>query len=131
MRIKMDWWLWLLIGAGSGAGGVSIYHLLKPPPPPVIVREEVAKEQIQVQKNLTATDILEVPCSTEFIKEHSYGLCRELYCRMTTRGIDSKTSGQECEDISNVNNKTAIMLVCKHDDIDRQKACLEYFDRRL
>ena len=67
----MDWLVYILIGVGgAGAGsGVTAWLLNRSKPDPIIVKEEVAKEQIEVQKNLTEPDLLEVPCSIDYIKE--------------------------------------------------------------
>jgi len=35
-----------------------------------------------------------------------------MFCRLQTRGIDSKTSGSECEEISNIANTKAILKAC-------------------
>jgi hypothetical protein len=129
----MDWLLYIGIAIGSaGAGSAITWFFTKPDPPPIVVKEEVAKEQIEVQKNLTQPDLLEVPCSLEYITKHGESLCRELFCRMTTRGIDSKTSGAECESISNTINKSLILSVCgaKEAKEDRDE-CIEFFDRRI
>tara|TARA_R100000329_G_scaffold144040_1_gene128486 strand:+ start:391 stop:789 length:399 start_codon:yes stop_codon:yes gene_type:complete len=130
---KMDWLVYFGIGVGSaGVGAAVTYWFTKNPPPPIVIREEVAKEQIEVQKNLTQTDLLKVPCSLEYIKDNSEALCREMFCRMTTRGIDSKTSGSECESISNTINKSFILKICASKSTsEEQRSCIEFFDRRI
>ena len=130
----MDWLVYILIGVGgAGAGsGVTAWLLNRSKPDPIIVKEEVAKEQIEVQKNLTEPDLLEVPCSIDYIKEYGEGLCREMFCRMTTRGIDAKTSGIECEKISNTINKLFILKSCNSNKSKEDKLeCINFFDRRL
>tara|TARA_Y100001963_G_scaffold160240_2_gene269487 strand:+ start:833 stop:1201 length:369 start_codon:yes stop_codon:yes gene_type:complete len=119
-------WAYALVGGILlGGGGASAFFLTRKPEPaptPAVI------EQIEVQKNLTEPDILEVPCSSEFIKENGADLCRELFCRMTTRGIDSKTSGGECEEISNLINSKAILTSCiSKPDPD---GCFDLFFRR-
>ena len=107
-------WLYTLIGglvAGIG-GTVLIIKSRAPAPDPV----QPIIEQIEVQKNLTEPDLLEVPCSDAYIEKHGEGLCREMFCRMTTRGIDSKTSGQECEEIGNLLNSLQMLDACYEKD---------------
>ena len=127
----MQWAIYGAIGLGSGGAGSAITYWLTRPAA-VIAVEEVAKQQIEVQKNLTEPDLLAVPCSLEYIKERGEGLCREMFCRMTTRGIDSKTSGTECESISNTINKALILEVCAvKPEAEEQRKCIEFFDRRI
>tara|TARA_Y100000592_G_scaffold52086_1_gene82369 strand:- start:457 stop:867 length:411 start_codon:yes stop_codon:yes gene_type:complete len=132
LRLKMDWLIYILIGAGSAGAGSGITAWLMGKKEPIVVKEEVAKEQIQVQKNLTQPDLLKEPCSKDYIKENGESLCRELFCRMTTRGIDSKTSGAECESISNTINKLVILKACdKKETAEEKRSCIEFFDRRM
>jgi len=116
-------WLYTLIGglvAGIG-GTVLIIKSRAPAPDPV----QPIIEQIEVQKNLTEPDLLEVPCSDAYIEKHGEGLCREMFCRMTTRGIDSKTSGQECEEIGNLLNSLQMLDACY--DKDPLEDCYDVF----
>ena len=53
---------------------------------------------------LADIDLVKIPCSKEYIESNSDMLCRELFCRMQQRGIDSKTSSADCASISNMNN---------------------------
>ena len=126
----MDWLVYVAIGLGSAGVGAGVtWYAMTDKKQPV---EQIAKAQIEVQKNLTEPDLLEVPCSIDFIKEYGEGLCREMFCRMTTRGIDSKTSGSECESISNTINKTLILDVCGREETPETKTqCIEFFDRRM
>lgn len=104
----------------------------KPEPESVNI-EEVIKATIALHEpsaNLTDTDLLAVPCSMEYIGEHGDLLCREMFCRMTTRGIDSKTSGGECERISNVSDKLLILEECSKLG-EAYEQCVDLFDRRL
>ncbi len=77
------------------------------------LKDSVSKGQIDIQKNLTDLDLVKESCSEVFISKHGDGLCRELFCRMQQRGIDSKTSGSECESISNINNTLTIIKQCE------------------
>ena len=45
----------------------------------------------------------------EFIEKNGPGLCREIWCLMQTRGVDSKTGESYCESISNINNSIKII----------------------
>ena len=128
----MTWWAWALLGVLAGGGGTAGTLLIleknkEPVVPPVVVVPDntVAVEQIEVQKQLTDIDLLSTPCSSEYISVNGEGLCREMFCRMTTRGIDSKTSGQECESISNILNSLVIVRAC-----DGSEDCERIFDKR-
>ena len=122
-------WLYALIGGlVLGSGGSAAFFLLKKKPDEPV--EEVAKEQIEVQKNLTEPDLLEVPCSQAYIDLKGQDLCREMFCRMTTRGIDAKTSGAECEEISNLINSKAMLKACSDLQEDQQRECYDLFFRR-
>ena len=97
--------------------------------PIVVVSDPVAGEQQKIIKQLTNLDMLVEPCSTEYINENSDLLCREMYCRVMTRGIDSKTSGQECEEISNVANSKIIVDHCES-FIEQREECYEKYRER-
>lgn len=80
--------------------------------------------------NLTEPDLLETPCSLEYIERAGNDLlCREMFCRMMTRGIDAKASGAECEQISNIQNKLLILETCEK--TESPESCISLFDRRL
>jgi len=121
---------YILVSIGSigiGATSVLIIQNLKKEEEiiqPVIIQDQVAKEQQEIIKQLTDIDLLTIPCSKEYLTENSSLLCREMFCRMTTRGIDSKTSGSECEEISNIANTEEIIKACSEyagtkDDCER------------
>ena len=55
-------------------------------------------------------------------------LCRELTCLIYSRGIDSQTSGQTCEQISNIANTISMIEYCK--DSTEGSLCHELFWRR-
>ena len=146
--IKMDWWVLILIGVlvGAGGGSVATYQIVKPPdlpqiPPVVIVpTEEIKKEEIKIQREITKLDIIEPLCTPEFIAQDQDGslLCRELYCRVHSTGGD-KTSQKECETISNQLNKAALYRFCgsatkdipSENSVQSLSDCIELFDRRL
>ena len=131
----MTWWGWLLIGVlGGGGGATGVFIFKKPdakPEPPVVVTGS------EVGEKLADLDILKIPCSTEFIEAHKDLLCRELFCRMQQRGLDSKTSGVDCSGISNMNNTLLFIDVvteqCKitQDDTDDYNKCYQRFSTIL
>jgi hypothetical protein len=94
------------------------------------LKDKVAEGQIDVQKNLTDLDLVKEACSSGFIVDQKQGdgLCRELFCRMQQRGIDSKTSGSECESISNINNSSTIIQKCSLlESPEAQEKCFDVF----
>jgi len=95
----------------------------------VVVSDTVALEQQEVVKQLTNLDLLVVPCSTEYISQAGDLLCREMYCRVMTRGIDSQTAGQECEQISNVANSKIMIEHCET-FIDQTDDCYDKYRER-
>ena len=118
-----------VIGLFIGVGGTM---LAKKDTPPIIIQpsEDVAKGQIEVQKQLTQTDLAAEACSKNFIDTYGALLCRELFCRMQQRGIDAQTSQMDCEAISNTANSLEILLACKDKDADGQRQCEELFFKR-
>ena len=96
---------------------------------PIVVSDQVAKGQQEVIKQLTSLDLLLEPCSSVYIKEQGNLLCREMYCRVMTRGIDAKTSGSECEEISNVSNSLIIINHCES-FLDEKEECYKKYRER-
>ena len=134
----MDWVLLVvgfLVGAAGGAGLTA--GVLKNKEPRII------KKTIQVDRSLTSADLLKVPCSKEYMEQHTSALCSLMFCRMNTRSGNQSNaaSAQECEAISNTLNKRYILNQCnkvaekldlKAQEYDAKvKACLEFYDRRL
>ncbi len=124
--------LWGLGGAVIGAGTVGAAWLWfsRQPEIPIVIKDETAEKQQDVILQLTDLDLVKPVCSPEFIAKNTDLLCREMFCRMQQRGIDAKT-GSECENIGNVLNKKAIRDACKHAIPETERACLEFFDRRI
>lgn len=127
-------WITLAVGLVVGSSGTILtMKAFKSPNPKT---EEIAKDQIKLQIQLTDLDLVKPLCTPEFIKsndDHSL-ICRELFCRMQTRGIDSKTSGADCESIGNMLNKNALFRFCQKvskDDKEKKRACVELYDRRI
>ena len=124
--------IWGLGGAAIGAGAVGAAWLWfsRQPEIPIVIKDETAEKQQDVILQLTDLDLVKPVCSPEFIEKNTDLLCREMFCRMQQRGIDAKT-GSECENIRNVLNKKAIRDACKHAIPESERACLEFFDRRI
>jgi hypothetical protein len=124
--------LGLLGGVALTTSTWVVIERRKPAPEPIdigaIVESTIALHK--PSENLTEPDLLKVPCSSEFIESNGDLLCREMFCRMTTRGIDSKTSGGECERISNISDKQLILRECSKLG-EGYKECVDLFDRRL
>ncbi len=120
------------LGGAGLVGAIWIYTEItkKEDRDPVVVSDVVAQEQQEVIKQLTNLDLLAVPCSAEHIEKHGALLCRELFCRQTTRGIDSKTSGAECEQIANIANTIQMIAACQSEDKDKRRECIETFRAR-
>jgi hypothetical protein len=126
---------YFLIGLGGIIiGGVSTLVITKDkkepvsqPVSPIIV--EPVDPVSDVAKQLTNLDLLVEPCSAEYIKENGDLLCREMYCRVMQRGVEAKTSGQECEEIANVANSQIIINHCES-FLDGSKECYEKYRER-
>lgn len=109
---------YIAVSIGSMAIGAGVVLWIKSSKeeedaaPPVIVQDQIAEAQQDIIKQLTDIDLLSIPCSEEYLSENNSLLCREMFCRMMTRGIDSKTGGQECEEISNIANTREIIRAC-------------------
>jgi hypothetical protein len=88
------------------------------------------KAQASAVTNLTETDLLQVPCSTEYIngtfdksgnqitKGKGDLLCREMFCRMNRQGGGQNSNGgagatsQECSDISQASLNVLKLETC-------------------
>lgn len=131
--VKQMTWAMFVIGLLSGAGTTAgIFAALKTKQKTT----NTATEQVKLQQKLTDYDLVKPVCTPEFIKSSVDGslLCRELFCRMQQRGIDSKTSQVDCSNIGNMLNKSSLYRFCQtraKNDKDVFKACIELYDRRL
>ena len=97
----------VIVGIVIGVGGALGIQQASKPKEPTVVQvggDEVAKGQVEVQKQLIDLDLLVVPCSSEYVTANNDLLCREMFCRMQQRGIDAQTSQQDCSEISNIAN---------------------------
>lgn len=95
------------------------------------IKSEVAEAQLITTENLTDTDLLKVPCSSEYIKENNSDLlCREMFCRLQSRGLDAASSQAECEEISNLQNSMIILETCRDLEEGAYRACINVFTQR-
>jgi len=135
----MEW----IIGAiavvvGAGGGSLTTWFMMKNKKPEVQIVEtnKVVEKMVEVDNSLTDQDLLKIPCSKEYMEANGEGLCREMFCRMNTRSGNQSNAAtaKECEAISNTINKAYVQKHCleisKGDD-EKNKSCIEFFDRRL
>ena len=115
-----------LVGAGAAGGAVHKIHKNKQEQNKPV--EQVAAKQVDVQLQLTDLDLIKEPCSSAYIEKHSDLLCREMFCLMQTRGIDSQTSGNSCEEIMNISNSIEILEQCESEE-DKED-CYRLFRER-
>ena len=118
----------LIIGGGAGAAITA--KILKKKEPVAVIEDKTSQVQQEIVLQLTDIDLLEVPCSNDFIEAKGDLLCREMFCRMMSRGIDSQTSGQECEQISNIANTQIIRDDCKDEQFDPEECYRLYRERK-
>jgi hypothetical protein len=122
------------IGLGVGIGGTLFAKRDKKPDPVVVAvgGDEVAKGQVDVQKQLTNLDLVKEICAPEYIVKQEQGdlLCRELFCRMQQRGIDAQTSQSDCNEIANIANTKSIQTACKGLEKEAHEVCVDLFFKR-
>lgn len=99
------------------------------PVSPIVISDAVAKDQQEVIKQLTDLDLLTTPCSAEYIEHNDDLLCREMFCLMNTRGIDSQTAGSQCEEISNISNSKTMINHCEQ-FLENKTECYEKYRQR-
>ena len=109
--VKMEWILLVVGVVVGGAGGIFIGKQSAPQEPIII---EAPPTGVEVGTQLADIDLVQVPCSTEFIDANGDLLCRELFCRMQQRGIDAQTSSADCAAISNINNSIKIIKLIEN-----------------
>ena len=125
MRYKMELGIALLIGAIVGAGSFFLGTKSKDKD-----NDNTAQTQQEVIKQLTDLDIVKDLCKPENTSSiESRLLCRELSCLIYSRGIDSQTSGKQCEEISNIQNSIVILNYCK-ERFEDTTDCYNVFYRR-
>lgn len=115
---------------GGLAGAWVVHKIIKEDEPAVIITDTTSETQQEIIKQLTDIDLLQSPCSMEFIEAKGDLLCREMFCRMMTRGIDSKTAGSECEQISNIANTQIIREDCRMSTEGEEECYRLYRERK-
>ena len=76
------------------------------------LKDQLGEGQKQVMINLTDQDLLKEACSVGYLKEQGDSLCREMFCRMQSRGLDKGATTTECENISHITNSKARLETC-------------------
>ena len=117
----------LIIGGGAGA---LIVHKLTKEEEVQHIPDVTSEKQQEIIKQLTDIDLLEEPCSKDFIEANDDTLCRSMFCLMMTRGIDSQTSGGQCEEISNLANTKAMREDCLKDPTTAEECYRLYLQRK-
>ena len=112
-----------LIGVLLGVGGAKA--LEKKP----TIEDTTATKQQEVIHQLTDLDVIKEICAPEQTKTaEGLLLCREMTCLVYSRGIDSQTSGKQCEEISNIQNTITMIDYCNEQG--EGSLCSDLFWRR-
>ena len=112
-----------LIGVLLGVGGAKA--LEKRP----TIEDTTATKQQEVIQQLTDLDVIKEICAPEQTKTaEGLLLCREMTCLVYSRGIDSQTSGKQCEEISNIQNTITMIDYCNEQK--EGSLCSDLFWRR-
>ena len=112
----------LIIGIG-GTIGIQQATKPKPLPIPIVIADPVAKE-------LGRLDVVEPICQPAFIASQGDGLCKLLMCMTQTNSATGEVSGQMCDNISNVENKKALLEYCSQFEEAQKEKCIDVFFRR-
>ena len=115
-----------VVGLVLGIGGtVGVQQATKPKeePKPIVIADPVAKE-------LGKLDLVEPICHPDFISTNGDGLCKLLWCMTQTNSATGEISGQMCDNISNVENKKALMEYCSQYQEQERDKCIDVFFRR-
>ena len=113
-----------LIGVILGVGGAKALENKKP-----AIEDTTATKQQEVIKQLTDLDVIKDICNPEQTQtQEGLLLCREMTCLIYTRGIDSQTSGKQCEEISNIQNTISMIEYCNEQGDG--SLCTDLFWRR-
>ena len=92
--------------------------------------DKTSETQQEIIHQLTDLDLIKEICKPENTQtKEGFLLCREMTCFIYSRGIDSETSGQQCEEISNISNTITMIEYCK-EQTDAGSMCYEVFYRR-
>ena len=113
-----------LIGVLLGVGGTKALDNKKP-----TIEDTPATKQQEVIKQLTDLDVIKEICNPEQTQtQKGLLLCREMTCLVYSRGIDSQTSGKQCEEISNIQNTITMIDYCNEQG--EGTLCADLFWRR-
>lgn len=113
-----------LIGVLLGVGGTKALDNKKP-----TIEDTTATKQQEVIKQLTDLDVIKEICNPEQTQtQKGLLLCREMTCLVYSRGIDSQTSGKQCEEISNIQNTITMIDYCNEQG--EGTLCADLFWRR-
>ena len=113
-----------LIGVLLGVGGAKALEKRQP-----TIEDTTATQQQEVIKQLTDLDVIKEICAPEQTKtKEGLLLCREMTCLVYSRGIDSQTSGKQCEEISNIQNTMSMIEYCNEQEDG--SICTDLFWRR-
>ena len=113
-----------LIGVLLGVGGAKALDNRKP-----TIEDTTATKQQEVIQQLTDLDVIKEICNPEQTKtQEGLLLCREMTCLVYSRGIDSQTSGKQCEEISNIQNTISMIDYCNEQGDGT--VCTDLFWRR-
>jgi hypothetical protein len=89
----------------------------------------IAAGELDIQKALTAPDLLSEACSSEYMELSGDLLCREMFCRLQTREGDG-ASQQECESMANISNSLHILRACSDMVTPEWENCVRVFESR-
>lgn len=113
-----------LIGVLLGVGGAKVLESKQP-----TIEDTTATKQQEVIKQLTDLDVIKEICNPEQTQtQEGLLLCREMTCLVYSRGIDSQTSGKQCEEISNIQNTMSMIQYCSEQGDG--SLCTDLFWRR-
>jgi len=113
-----------LIGVLLGVGGAKVLESKQP-----TIEDTTATKQQEVIKQLTDLDVIKEICNPEQTQtQEGLLLCREMTCLVYSRGIDSQTSGKQCEEISNIQNTMSMIEYCSEQGDG--SLCTDLFWRR-
>jgi hypothetical protein len=126
MDLKMEIIIGIICFVVGGAMGFGVSKATEKPVEPIIVTPD------PVAKQLGKLDVVEPICHPDFIDKQGDGLCKLLMCMTQTNSATGETSGQTCDNISNVENKKAIMSFCMSHSKEQEsfEKCVDLFFRR-
>lgn len=110
----------------GGAVGFGVTKATEKQPDPIIVTPD------PVAKELGKLDVVEPICQPDFVEKNGDGLCKFLMCVTQTNSSTGETSGQTCDNISNVENKKAIISFCgdRFQEKEDFENCVDVFFKR-